>query len=95
MYGVDDDDASSAISIDWLVGVKGGDDDPPFARFSHPEGHEQLVTAGVLLSGLSTMKWVAPGGPAAGATAARARQAAADAAALVSSSDDDDSGDEE
>jgi hypothetical protein len=27
MYGVDDDDASSAISIDWLVGVKGGDDD--------------------------------------------------------------------
>jgi hypothetical protein len=63
--------------------------------FSPPEGTEQLFTVDFLLSGLSTMKWVAPGGPAALATAARARRAAADAAELASGSDDDDIGDEE
>ena len=100
MFGVDDDDPAIATYLDWGVHVLGSDEDTePFAScelvFAAPVGQEVMFTRDFLLTGLSTMKWVAPSGPAACATAARARRAAADAAALVSSSDDDDSGDEE
>ena len=98
MYGVDDDDASCATPIEWRVSVKGSEDDPPFARcqicFSPPEGIDQLFTAGYLLSGLSTMKWVASPGAAVSATEAWSRQAAANGDMLIADFEDDANGDD-
>ena len=99
-YAVEQNHPSYAIAVHWVVKLLGVSEDSaaPFAAcelsFVPDDGEDVLIGEDHLLSGLSTVKWVAPVGSTTRAATARARQAAADAGELGADSDDGDSDEE-
>lgn len=95
-YGIADEGSSLAFAVHWTVVLEAlaeGDSDASFSSctfyLTPAEDVEMEMSPELMLSGLSTLRWVTPAESVARAASAIARQASADAKSKMDSSDDD------